>query len=399
MSMTLQILFWILILFILHTYLLYPVIMYALHRIFHKKHPEYNPDEFPFIYVVFSAFNEERVIEEKLRSIFLSNYPADRYRVYVGSDCSTDKTDELISRFCSLHTQLVFLPGSVRRGKSGVVNSLLDDVRTHAHQNGHTDSLVILTDANVLFTPDLLFELSRLFSDTRVGQVAARILNRGVGDGITVQESTYIRMESKLKEFEGDVFGAMQGAFGACYAIRLPLIPDIPSNFMMEDFYISMHVLHRGYKALARMSAICYEDLPSDIMEEYKRKRRISAGNWQNISVFWPMLFRPGALAFCFWSHKVLRWITPFFLLILAPVLFVLSFSSSFYFVCLLLFIFLCMTPLMERSLNSNGFSVSILRYPAYFMMMQWALLDGFFWYLRGISGGGWTPTKRNLQA
>lgn len=389
------ILFWVLSSLVVYTYVIYPILLFVLNKLVRNDLPHLAADDFPFLYVVFSAFNEEKVIEEKLNSIFSTSYPLDRIRIYVGSDCSTDDTNRLIADFAGKYSQLIFFPFTHRQGKSGVINSLMQEVRHHAQQYNHQDAVVILTDANVMFTADLFYTLTRLFRDTRVGLVAAKILNRGVGEGISVQENLYIRLENYIKFFEGRVFGAMQGAFGACYAIRVNLIPEIPPRYLMEDFYISMYVLRRGFRSVASLQAICYEDLPGDMEEEYKRKRRISAGNWQNLAVYWPLLFRPGVVSFCFWSHKVIRWITPFFLLLLFPLLSALAWHSTFYSLLLLLYLLFTFSPLIHRFLLSKGMDIRWIRYPAYFVMMQLALVEGFRWYVSGISGGGWTPTAR----
>jgi cellulose synthase/poly-beta-1,6-N-acetylglucosamine synthase-like glycosyltransferase len=91
------------------------------------------------------------------------------------------------------------------------------------------------------------------------------------------------------------------GAFGACYAIRSELIKVLPSNILMEDFYLSMHALDQGKKVITNSKAIVYEDLPGSIQEEFKRKRRISTGNFQNLKTYIHLLWKTsGSIAFTF---------------------------------------------------------------------------------------------------
>jgi cellulose synthase/poly-beta-1,6-N-acetylglucosamine synthase-like glycosyltransferase len=97
----------------------------------------------------------------------------------------------------------------------------------------------------------------------------------------------------------------------------------------MEDFYISMSILSQGKKAISEFGAICHEDVSNDITEEFKRKTRISTGNFQNLSVFWTRLFRFDAVAFCFYSHKVIRWKGPFIILLMFSAAFILSFGHD----------------------------------------------------------------------
>jgi hypothetical protein len=109
--------------------------------------------------------------------------------------------------------------------------------------------VLVLTDANVFFEQETLFELAKHFKNPLVAQVGANILNSGLReDGISIQEQSYIQRENYIKHLEG-LSGTMQGAFGACYAIRASYFPEIPANFLMEDFYISMHVLEAKQQA------------------------------------------------------------------------------------------------------------------------------------------------------
>src|SRR5690606_33586008 len=99
-----------------------------------------------------------------------------------------------------------------------------------------------------------------------------------------------------------------QGAFGGCYALRASYFPVVPSSFLMEDFFISLSVLQKRKQAIFEPKALCTEDVSNEVTEEFKRKTRISAGNFQNLQAYSSLLLRFDFNAFCFFSHKVLRW-------------------------------------------------------------------------------------------
>ena len=121
-----------------------------------------------------------------------------------------------------------------------------------------------------------------------------------------------------MKYQEGVVWGAMMGAFGGCFAVRRACYHPAPAEFLVDDFYITMAVLRDGYQAINELDAICYEDVSDHLPEEFRRKARISAGNFQNLGEFRPLLCPPWrGVAFAWWSHKVLRWCTPQLLLLL----------------------------------------------------------------------------------
>ena len=97
----------------------------------------------------------------------------------------------------------------------------------------------------------------KYFKDKTIGQVGANIVNYGFdNNGIATQEAFYIQRENKIKFLEGKFDGSMIGAFGACYAIRRDLLVVFPDNILMEDFYLSMSVLQKKYKAILALSLI-----------------------------------------------------------------------------------------------------------------------------------------------
>src|SRR5690606_16045091 len=92
---------------------------------------------------------------------------------------------------------------------------------------------------------------------------------------------------------EGLIWGTMMGAFGGLYSIRKSFFAPVPRNFLVDDFYITMHALAKGKLAINELSAVSYEDASNKISEEFRRKVRISAGNFQNLSVYKKLLWPP----------------------------------------------------------------------------------------------------------
>ncbi len=259
------IVFWFSVGLMFHSYALYPVLL----RLFAtgKKQNDVTytltDTELPDVYVVFAVYNEERVIREKLESLFNTNYPPAKLKVYIGSDNSSDATNGIIQEFAALHPQLVFYPYKDRNGKAKILNRLVGEIKAKGHS---ANAVFVFTDANVFFTPTTLFELAKHFRNTGIAQVAANILNKGVrADGISHQEKSYIQRENHVKYLEGLNWGSMMGAFGACYAMRAGAWTDIPANYLMEDFYLSMHILKGGGKAIMELNAICYEDVSNEV--------------------------------------------------------------------------------------------------------------------------------------
>ena len=343
----------------------------------------------PGISFIIAAYNEERVIAEKLEALLASDYPEDRLEILVGSDASVDLTNALLTGFANRSPQIRIFLFPERRGKPSVVNDLVREARY---------PLLILTDANVMPEPDTAFRLVRHFRDERVGLVGANILNVGMRrDGISFQEKAYIERENLIKYHEGLVWGTMMGPFGGCYALRRSLYQDVPATNLVDDFYIAMRVMEQGYRSINELDAICYEDVSNDMYQEYRRKARISAGNFQNLSFFKRWILQPlNPIGFCFLSHKVLRWFTPLFILLSLFSLAGLACYQREWAVLLTLEVILLLSPAWEWSLRKLGLHLKSVRFVAYFVFMNIALAQGYFRYLGGVRSGIWSPTQRN---
>ncbi|MFN0274527.1 MAG: glycosyltransferase [Chitinophagales bacterium] len=346
-------------------------------------------NQLPIVSIIMAAYNEEKVLEEKMKSVVQTKYPSVQYEILIGSDASTDNTDNIIKKFEQQGYPVKLIRFQGRSGKSFIINELVPLAK---------GEILIFTDANIYFSKELIPQLVSHFSDKNVGLVGANILNSGMRkDGISFQEKTYIQRENRIKYNEGLLWGVMMGAFGACYAVRRGLFKPIRSNFYMEDFFISMYVLSQGKKAINNLSAIAYEDVSNDWKEEFKRKVRISAGNFQNLGVYWRKIFplhKP--LGFSFFSHKVIRWFGPFFIIVAYLANLLLIHENLFY---QILFIFQTLgmlTPIIDQIFSRIKIHNFALRLVAYFYTMNAALLVGFIKYCKGIESSIWKPTERN---
>lgn len=388
MHNALLIIFFVSVFFMFHTYVFYPFVMITLFSKRRQKMIAYSEtDDLPKIAVLIAAYNEGKVIREKLDSVLNSKYPLSKIKVYVGSDSSTDDTDQIVLELKKSRANLELVRFGERVGKISIINHL---------QSMGDEDILIMTDANVIFTNDTIFQLVRYFKDERVGIVAANIVKVSHdNEGISFQEKKYLSLENRIKACESNAFNMIMGAEGGCYAIRNSLFSKVPLKFIVDDFFITFQVIIRNKFTLFNKHALCFEDVASDTGGEYKRKVRISSGNFQNLFFFKKLLiyfWRP--IGFTFWSHKVLRWLTPFFLLfsfvssgLLIPFehMFAILFSLQ-----LLGFLF----PFFNRLFT---FRSNTLKFISHFYFMNFALMEGFFRFLKGIKSSIWQPVERNV--
>ena len=335
-------------------------------------------DDLPLVKVMIAAHNEEKVIAKKLSSILASSYPSEKIQIHLGLDACTDDTQSIIESQFDL-PNIHFTAYPERQGKKGVLNQ----IAARCVEDG--ESILVLTDADVILRRDTIFELMRYFKDEQMGLVDSNILPEEAGNDI---EATYWGYENGIKLDESTAYGTILAPSGGCFAMRSKLFTPIPANFLLDDFFLGFSVVDKGFKTVLNAQAICYEHMPTSWKQEYLRRVRIAAGNYQILWHFKRYLLRPfSKVGFIFISHKVLRWITPFLLL------------AGY---CVLLFNFPAIVltatvalPTIDFLLWKFGIDFKPIRRFHYFILMNIAGFAGFLKFCTGVRTTVWQPTAR----
>jgi cellulose synthase/poly-beta-1,6-N-acetylglucosamine synthase-like glycosyltransferase len=347
----------------------------------------YDKEDLPMLSIIMAAHNEELILRKKLDSIFSSEYPKNKLELLIGTDCCNDSTDDIIVSYKVEHPEIQHVIFKERSGKVRIVNQLVQKAN---------NEILLLTDANVLFSKNTLFELAKHFKNKQIGLVDSHMKHYGLSEtGISFPEQSYISLEVQLKDAEGKQFGSMMGPFGGCFAMRKNLFSAVPSNYLVDDFHISMNVLRQKAQCIHEHKAIVFEDVSNHLNAEFKRKVRISTGNFQNLAHFKSMLLRADKVTFVFISHKVLRWLSPFFLSAALISAYCFRAHSSLNLFILTGFCIVIFLVLLDLLLMKMKFHLRLLRYLTHFTSMNLALLIGFFKYLKGNSDGIWHRTER----
>jgi glycosyltransferase involved in cell wall biosynthesis len=393
--MLLQIIFWTGFILMAHSYVLYPMLLQLLVND-DKKHliDEVNTKDMPPVIVLMAVYNAKEIIEQKVRSFYDSNYPKEKLHMFVGTDCCNDGTDELLINLSAEFPSLKVIPFKQRSGKIRIINALYAEAQKHPNFN---ESILISTDVTAMFHPDCVNELVSSFDEDQTGIVGSNIIKGDVNkEGISGQEKAYYERELKMKDTEGQLWGSAMGVFGACFAIRPQAFTPVPDNFLADDFFITMAAFEKGYNALMNMQAKVYMNLPNSPLVEYNRKVRISTGNFQNMLRFATLLWPFNARAFAYWSHKVIRWLGPFFILgcLLSSLL--LAFHNALYFNLFLLQLVAFLIPLIHYILSRMGMQIRIFKFISHFFHMNLGIFVGFFKFLSGVKSSVWEPTRRH---
>jgi poly-beta-1,6-N-acetyl-D-glucosamine synthase len=369
-------------LLVVYSYFIYPGILPALARLFGRPIKK-GDGHFPRVAVVVPVYNEEKVIRMKIANLLALDYPADRFDIWIGSDCSTDDTHDIVRGYENDRIHLWIAPR--RGGKTEVINHLVPLIETE---------VVFFTDANTMHRPESLRELVRAFADESVGGVAGSIQHRA--DNRETEERLYRSFESKQK-FHESLLHSSISAFGGFYSIRKSLFKPLHFNaYSNDDVLIPMNIIRQGYRVVFEPGALSEEDMTESIPQEFKRRIRIGAGNFQ--AFFWLIDFlNPGRgwPCFCYFSHKVTRWFSPFLLAIAflsSGWLWFLTSATGFLFVPVAGLLFI---------LTGLSFLIVPLRLtrPAfYFLSMNTALVFGLLRYCKGIQSAAWVRTERDAE-
>ncbi|MCQ2105026.1 MAG: glycosyltransferase family 2 protein [Fibrobacter sp.] len=371
-----QIVFWVSLLLVLHCYLLFTVTLPFVSELF-KRRREVNKDfeELPTVSILISAYNEEAVIERKIHNILEIDYPKDKLEVLIGDDGSADRTAEIVARYADQGITLVKAPKNA--GKAAMLNRL----------NGIAkNEILLLCDANTMFFPNVVRKLVQPFVDEKMGCVCGHlILSDKSGSVLGRGESSYWDLESEIKKFEG-ALDRLVGGNGALYAIRRKLYTELPvKKSVMDDFFIATKVLQKGYHCTFVDSAIGTEQTSKESSGEFRRKVRIGRANFNFLFSYLPLLnpLRP-LTAYLFFSHKILRWFSPHILILLYVASALLLTSGLVYQVFF--------------GLMTLGLLVALTRVvPSayYFLLMNYAMLKGFFLAFTPEKSGGWAREAR----
>ena len=342
--MALEIIFWAAIGLIVYAHLGYPVLLWALSRVFGEgSPPTEHGGELPRVTLVIPAYDEEEVIESKIANARELAYPAELLEIVVASDGSSDRTAEL-ARAAGAN-RVLELP---RGGKVAALNQAVKEAR---------GGILAFSDANSYWRPDALRRLIGRFADGRVGYACGQVRFSG-GEGGN-QEGLYWRYEMAVRSMETRLAGITAGN-GAIYAVRREAYIELdPSRG--QDIGFPFELTKRGWRAVYEPGAVAEEKMAPTVEGEFRRKRRMMWGLW-DVMLKWGMLdprgYGPG-YALEIYSHRLLRYLTPWLHLIAFGVNVALLGHGTVYVVTMALQVALLVGALLGRFVPALPFRIA----------------------------------------
>jgi len=292
--------FWIVTCLIAYTYFGYPLFLWVVSKLRFKPVAK-GPIE-PMVSLIVAAHNERPNLAQKIENMELLDYPAQKKEIIISSDGSNDGTNEFLSSIAGGGLRVAI--SNERMGKATALNRAIE--MCHGE-------IVIFTDTRQQIEPSAIRRLVTNFADPTVGCVSGELeIRRSKSNSSGV--GLYWRLEKVIRKLES-ASGSVMGATGAIYAARRELLPRFPAGLILDDVYGPMEVLRKGKRVVFEESAVAWDQPPFSLGVEFRRKVRTLVGNYQLLRIA-PWLLLPNKITgLRFFSHKLLRLLSPWLLI------------------------------------------------------------------------------------
>jgi len=381
-------LFWLSFAILVYCYVGYGIVLYIFNSIkklfiFSRKS---GLEELMPVTLIIAAYNEAEMLEEKIKNSLTIDYPSDKLNIIFVTDGSSDESVRLIQQY----PFITLLHHPERKGKLAAMTRAMRLVQT---------PVVVFTDANSMLNEKSIRKMMLHYQDLNVGGVAGEKKIFNDHNAIGEAESLYWKYESFMKKQDAE-FYTVVGAAGELFSIKTELFNELDDSIILDDLVISMNICSQGYRIAYEPEAFAIEAPSTSLLEEEKRKVRISSGAFQSVTYLKNALnfFKYPLLAFQYFSRRILRWmicpvLLPFLLLINTFI--VLNSSIEFYQWTLYGQLLFYVMALLGRFFIRSGWRTGILNVPFYFVFMNYCLIKGFIVFLNGQHTVLWKKSLR----
>jgi cellulose synthase/poly-beta-1,6-N-acetylglucosamine synthase-like glycosyltransferase len=369
---------------VLYPHVLYPWMLRVLAQRFRR--PIADQRHEPMVDVCIAAFNEERYIDRCLKSLSVVDYPASRMRILVGDDGSEDETIKVVQQVEAEYNMPIHILPLPRTGKNGVLNALID--RTES-------DVIIFMDADCEVAPDAFTTLVAPFADETVGAAIGRLdrsIQQASAESGERGEATYKSIEDPINRNESTIHSTVTSN-GALYAVRKALLSPLPNGRVADDWYNVLQAAHKGKRIIYVPEAKVRESRGGSMQGEVARTVRTASSGMLTL---WSMrtLLKPTSwVAFFLWSHRIVRWLSPLFLVLLIigtaftvreTALFGILFYAQFTFYAL---------ALLGYAASTVGQRIPLISTITYFVAMNGAFALAMVRSLRRSDLDQWSPS------
>jgi cellulose synthase/poly-beta-1,6-N-acetylglucosamine synthase-like glycosyltransferase len=378
--MVLEFIFWLLILLSVYIYAGYPILLKVISTVKRKEMITDIGHE-PKVTLFIAAYNEEKVIAEKVQNSVDLDYPKDKLEIIVVSDDSSDRTNEIVNEFAAAYSNVKLNVVKGRKGKTAALNKSVPIA---------SGEILVFSDANSLYNKDSLHHLVKHFKNEEIGGVCGELrLINPTNSSIGESEGAYWKYEKLLKQLE-TATGTSIVANGSIYALRQELFKEMNPN-VGDDMQNPLIIISQQKRFIYEPNAITTEETSPKSSEEFGRKVRIVTRSFTGIMSYKHVLnpFRNFDFFYKYMSHKFLRWLVPYYMIAIFIInLFLLD--QPLYQVMFALQVLFYLLALLGKVVNTK-----ITYIPYYFCLVNYAALLGTIRAMSGKRQATWTPTSR----
>ncbi|NJD27527.1 MAG: glycosyltransferase [Chloroflexi bacterium] len=255
----------------------------------------------PLVTVGIAAHDEGRQLEGRVANILAQEGPFE-LEVIVASDGSTDQSMAILERLASSEKRIRYLD-LARGGQTAAQNAIFREAQ---------GEIVILSDAETRFAPGCIAQLVAPFADQRVGCTTGRLEWVDAKRTQTSRnEGLYWRYEQLVRRLESRA-GWLTAVTGALLAVRHSSYRDVPAHASM-DHLLPLYVRAEGRRVVAVPEAVAADRPIAGLRAQFQnRSRTATRGIRANLSMAARLApWRDPSAALAIWSHKLLRWGTP----------------------------------------------------------------------------------------
>lgn len=371
-------LFWLPLLFLLYTFLGYPLLLWLLSIVRSQTH--LRASIWPRVSLIIPAHNEASRLAEKIRNSLALSYPTECREIIVVSDGSIDATSEVVRSFADQGVKLAEV--RERRGKH-YAQMIARDCST--------GDILVFTDVSVILEPSALERIVSNFADPSVGCVSSedQVLKTGVKG-----EGRYVKFEMWMRRLESRV-GSLVSASGSFFAARRELC-EVWHPEQSSDFFIPLHAAVRKLRTVVDPDCRGHYGLAQEEKVEFARKVRTIVHGLVAVSTHLHLLnpARHPLFAWQLTSHKICRWLSPAACMLLLSANLFLGKAGLFYALTLFLQLVLYVTGLAALGIaplrRFRAFEIT-----SFFLMVNAATLVAWVKFLGGERFVIWQPTRR----
>jgi len=377
-----ELIFWFTTVLIFYTYFGYPCVTWFISLF--VNHEVKKADIEPTVTVLITAYNEEKNIRQKLENTLSLDYPREKLEIMVASDGSSDMTDEIVGEFSDKGIVLHRVEGRV--GKTETQNQAVKVA---------SGDIIIFSDATTNYSKDAIRKIVKNYNDPSIGAVSGRYeYVNPTGAPVGLGTILFWKYENFIKSRQTRI-KTITGCCGCIYSVRTSLYEPLPRD-IISDLVEPLKILEKGYRIAFEPEAVAYERTEEKPEEEFSMRVRVITRGMSGLAYVKNLLnpFEYGFVSFQLISHKIVRWLMPFFMIILLVCNLILLEIPVYRFIFILQVLFYVSVPL-AWIMHRYGKKVKFFFLPLYFCIVNLASFLAIINIIKGTKMATWETVRK----